>query len=1020
MKSLSRLFILLCLFALHAAGTSAPSAFVLAYSSYTSSALSASDQSGNIYVQGWAGPPAAPLVNAIQSTPANIYIAKLDPYGKQTLFATYLGGQGDSLTAMAADNAGNLYIAGVSTSGSFPVTTGAFRGAMPAAGQKLIFLAKIDTSAGKLVYSAILGANSLPQPLALAVDASGNAILAGATTGPGIVTTTGSLQPMATGANSTSFITKLNSTGTGLVFSTYLGGPSTSKVSAIALDSSGAVYATGAATTTGFPTTTNAYQPVYTSPGNGGGDCFVSKLAVDGSSLVYSTFLGGKNPTSCGAIALDVAGNAYVAGSTSASDFPVTAAAFQTQFKGQGCHISPSQCAVNTAVSSNLFVSKLNASGSALLYSTFLGGGGGDSLADMAVDSAGNVYLTGTTGSTDFPQSNPIDAGYDCSFCFSLSIPNDAFVSVLDPTLSTLAFSTLVGGPGGDSAFSLVSDATGGVWIGGSASADFPMTPDAANPGPLTILFLGQGTGPSSNYLSHLIPAPAPATPPHISGTSPNVLLNGASIQTITVFGSGFTPYSVLIVNGAARPTTVVSSTELTAAFSNADIIPGTAVLNVQTRTPAGYIAGVSYTYDFAESFSGEKLMQIDIDVHDPAGNSMPYTVGLSLIGTVYSTQGPYAVSGNGPLSLVLPVFQATNDYSISAPGFQTANVTMGLFAGQESSLSVTLVPQGTGHVSNLQAGASLDSGIDLKAGQTLILYVQGSVFGGQAADGVLGCVSDANSKLPHGGTCGIFAARVGNGSWFATGPSFAGPVAAAGRLFLGINEGASTTTQTPFNVTVIVLDVAICSAEPSITRMLDPGFYITEVRTASGTRAGYWGVGVSTPLVSGGFNLGGSLEEDQGSPGFGAVYLPAADTVHVKVGAQPLPAAAVGSAFGLQVRVLDANHNPLGSPVTGGTSAEFDQQLNPGFYVFEVRSAAGSPRATFQMELSNSAGFAGGVNAGGFLVPGLVGFGAFYLPSAQSASIVTYSLPHYDNVGASCVTLTLLDANRKVVATAP
>jgi hypothetical protein len=1017
MKSSSRILILVCLFAFQAVATSLPPGFVLAYSSYTVSALSASDQAGNIYVQGWAAPPAAPLVNAIQSTPANIYIAKLDPYGKQTLFATYLGGQGDSLTAMAADNAGNLYIAGVSTSGSFPVTPGAFRGATPAAGQKLIFLAKIDTNAGKLVYSAILGANSLPQPRSLAVDAGGNAILAGATAGPGIVTTTGSLQPIATGVNSTSFITKLNSTGAALVFSTYLGGSSTSNVNAIALDAGGAVYATGSVTTTGFPTTGGAFQPVYTSPGNGGGDCFVSMLAVDGSSLVYSTFLGGKNPTSCGAIALDAAGDAYVAGSTSASDFPVTTGAFQMQFKGQGCHISPSQCLFNTAVSSNVFVSKLNASGSALLYSTFLGGGGGDGLAGMALDSAGNVDLTGSTASTDFPQSNPIDAGYDCSFCISLLEPSDAFVSVLDPTLSTLAFSTLLGGPWYDGAVSLAPDATGGFWIGGSASSDFPMTPDAANPGPLAILFPGQGNGPSSNYLSHLIPAAAATTPPHISGTSPNLLLNGASIQTITVFGSGFTPYSVLIVNGAARATTVVSSTQLTAPFSNADIIPGTAVLNVQNRTPAGYIAGVSYTYDFAESFSGEKLMQVDIDVHDPAGNTIPYTVGLSLSAAVYNTQGPYAVPGNGPLSLILPVFQAISDYSVSAPGFQTANVTMGMFAGQESSLSVTLVPQGTGHVSNLQAAALLDSGIDLKAGQTLVVYVQNSLFGGQGPDGVLGCYSDANSKLPHGGICGIFAARIGSGPWFSTGPSFAGPVAAAGRLFLGINEGASTTT---FNVTVIVLDTAICSAEPSITKMLDAGFYITAVQTSPGTRAGYWGVGVSTPLVSGGFNLGGSLEEDQGSPGFGAVYLPAADTVHVKVGAQPLPAAAVGSPFGLQVQVLDANHNPLGNPVIGGTSVEFDQQLSPGFYIFAVQSTAGSPRATFQMELSNSAGFAGGVNAGGFLAPGLVGFGAFYLPSAQSANIVTYSLPHYDSVGASCVTLTLLDANRKVVATAP
>jgi hypothetical protein len=348
--------------------------------------------------------------------------------------------------------------------------------------------------------------------------------------------------------------------------------------------------------------------------------------------------------------------------------------------------------------------------------------------------------------------------------------------------------------------------------------------------------------------------------------------------------------------------------------------------------------------------------------------------------------------------------------------------VTTGIDYGQEVSISVTLVPQETGHVSKLQSGMLLDSGIDLKAGQTLILYAQGrlSAQGTEyGPDGAPGCVSGPTSKLPHGGTCGVFVARVGNGSWFSAGPAFSGPVAADGRLFLGINEGAATTTSTPFNVTVIVLDTAICTAEPSLTKTLDPGFYIAEVRNASGTGAGYWGVGVSAPLLAGGLNLGGSLQEKGGNPGFGAVYLESPDTVHIRVDAQPL-GAGVTSPFSMQVRVLDANHNPLGDPVTGTAAVEFDRQLNSGFYVFEIRSGSSAPRATYQMGITNTVGFAGGVNIGGFVAPGLVGFGAFYIPSAQPLNLVSYSLPHYDNVGASCVTLTLLDANRKVVATAP
>ncbi len=191
-----------------------------------------------------------------------------------------------------------------------------------------------------------------------------------------------------------------------LSYSTYLGGSDNDFAGSIAVDSAGNAYVTGFTTSTNFPTTPGAFQPTF----GGSSDVFVTKLNPTGSALVYSTYLGGTGDDDSGGIAVDSAGNAYVAGVTSSANFPTTPGAFQLTLGG----------------STDAFVTKLNPTGSALAYSTYLGGTGDETCDAIAVDSAGNAYVTGQTGSTDFPTTSG-------AFQPTLSGSNDAFIARISP-----------------------------------------------------------------------------------------------------------------------------------------------------------------------------------------------------------------------------------------------------------------------------------------------------------------------------------------------------------------------------------------------------------------------------------------------------------------------------------------------------------------------------------------------------------------------------------------------------------
>lgn len=332
-----------------------------------------------------------------------------------------------------------------------------------------------------VLYSTYLGRGGNETASRMAVDDSGNVYLTGVSTDNSYPSTPGGAALTPPLARGNIIVTKLNATASELVYSTILGGAGIDIGLGIAVDAQGAVYVTGATASEDFPTTPNVIQRTYGKPSAeyattpAVGDCFITRLNAAGNNISFSTYLGGTVLDACSAVALDGAGNIFVAGATNSANFPTTDGSFQRNFRGgRGTY----------AVLKNAdgFLAKLNSSATEILYATFFGGNGEEGATGLAVDAEGNAYVSGSTNSTfgfpvtsTAPQTRYIGSGGNPEAALG-----DAFVLKFNPTGSTLIYGSLLGGLKDDAAFGIAIDKQGAAYITGSTlSSDFPVTPVA-------------------------------------------------------------------------------------------------------------------------------------------------------------------------------------------------------------------------------------------------------------------------------------------------------------------------------------------------------------------------------------------------------------------------------------------------------------------------------------------------------------------------------------------------------------
>lgn len=657
---------------------------VLSYSTYLGGGAGdigygiAVDSSGNAYVTGSTGSSDFPTLTPFQNGDrgdADALVSKLNPTGSALVYSTYLGGNGfDRATGIALDTSGNAYVTGYTASTDFPTTSGALQTA--AGGNGDAFVSKLNASGSTLAYSTYLGGGDTDSGQGIAVDGSGNAYVTGFTNSANFPTAT-PMQAANAGAPD-AFLSKLNSAGSSLVYSTFLGGSGADSGQAIALDPSANAYVAGYTASTNFPTTAGALQT--TAAGNG--DAFVAKFNAAGSATVYSTYLGGTGLDRADAIALDSSGNAYVAGSTLSPDFP-TLGAFQPQCGGFNAG-PPASCPAADA-----FVSKLNAGGSALVYSSYLGGSDFDQAFGIAVDAASNAYLTGYTRSSNFPTANPAQAAFGGGTC-DTSPCSDAFVTELGASGAALVYSTFLGGSGADVGQGIALDSSNNAFVtGATTSTNFPAVAGALQPSAAGSAAAGDA------FVVKIAPLDAPAVSlmPLKLPFSDTATNHTSAPLTVALTNLGSAPlviFQIAVTGDFAETDTCdggvaagASSCTITVTFAPTEASSRTGDLTI-TDNAAGSPHVVSLTGKGVTPASAVTLSQAKLDFGDET------------VGTTSPVQ-TVTVTNSGTAVLNISKIAAGGDFA------ETHDCGSTLNEGASCAVSVTFTPVATGsRTSNL------------------------------------------------------------------------------------------------------------------------------------------------------------------------------------------------------------------------------------------------------------------------------------------------------------------------------
>ena len=602
------------------------------------------DSSGDAYVTGTTASSNYPVTTgAFQTTFSTCFVTKLNPTGTALLYSTFLGGSGsssggDTGWSIAVDSAGDAFITGSTYSTNFPTTTGAYQTTNKAAavGSPTSFVSKLNPTGTKLLYSTYLGGSRGDFAYSIAIDSSGDAYIGGGTYSADFPVTAGVVQPTNKSYPDEGwnlFVTKLNPAGSALIYSTYIGGSgdygSPTNV-VLAIDTSGDAYVATTVLSTDFPVTSGAFQPHNNSTGRG--NMTLSKLNPTATKLTYATYLGGSSSgygddTPYG-LAVAASGNAFLSGTTWETNFPTTTGALQTTNHNGGNGLSAG------------FVTKMNATGTALIYSTYLSGSGSDRAHALAIDSSGDAFITGTAGSTDFPvTSNAYQTTNPAAF-------NDGavvFLTELNPAGASLVYSTYFGGANSfsDTGNGIVLGAGGTVYLTGyTGASNFPITPSAY-----------ESTFNSTNFTTGFVSeltfgTVAPTTP-----TGTTVTSNSSSVVTGT--NVTFTA-SVVPTTGTGIPTgnVVFSVDQVTVATvplssTGFAIYTTTTPLALGTHSVLASYQG-STTYGASGGNFTESILPANPVITPPAGVH-PAAVLVALSDSTAGSVLYYTIDGSAP-----------------------------------------------------------------------------------------------------------------------------------------------------------------------------------------------------------------------------------------------------------------------------------------------------------------------------------------------------------------------------------
>jgi uncharacterized protein (TIGR03437 family) len=613
------------------------------------------DSKGYMYVSLYERAPSSPTLNPFQQTSSGSYaafVAKFTPDGQSNVYYAYAGGTSDTYTqALAVDAVGNAYVTGSTTAFDFPVKNAVQQ--QYGGGFNDTYALKFSPDGRTILYSTYLGGNNEDEAEAIAINSSGEAYIAGFTYSSDYPVIK-AFQPRK-GNGADGFLTHLSADGKSFVSSTFLGGDYGDYVKGVAIDAGGFIYLIGGTTSDDFPLK-NPFQATLPTFAGIGATAFVTKLTPAGDALVYSTLLGGPGGSGGWAIAVDSSGSPSICGTAFGSGFP-TKNAFQPAYGGG---------------QSDIFVARLTPDGSALVFSTYFGGSDFDfqNSNSLALDSGGNIYVTGWTGSSDFPMKQSLQSFIGATTGYKF----DAFISKFTPT-GSLVYSTLVGGHGDDRGVAITVDSGGAVYVAGSTSSeDFPLK----NP------FQRTNGGAGDVMVLKLAPDVAPPSP-----FSPTP---GTAQFTFVLGGSAPASQTISIPSGGPFSTTT-SSAPWASVTPQTGNTPGTLTVSVN---PAGLAPKVySGTIQIVPPSGTPFTLPVTLNVLAPAPvvkGISPSTVPLNSGATTFRVTGvgftsasivkfqsstelatTFIDSGNLQFSLPKDFFTLSGAYSINVAAPQTA-----------------------------------------------------------------------------------------------------------------------------------------------------------------------------------------------------------------------------------------------------------------------------------------------------------------------------------------------------------